>query len=93
VSIESDYVIGEEKSVADILAEISKDLPFYSKSGGGVTLSGVNLLPNRRYYRIAAAAQTVRNSCGGGNLSACALETDRKTSSIYRSVSGRPETY
>jgi pyruvate formate lyase activating enzyme len=33
-------VVGEEKSVADILGEIEKDLPFYRNSGGGVTISG-----------------------------------------------------
>ena len=33
-------IAGEEKSVEEILEEISKDLPFYRKSGGGVTLSG-----------------------------------------------------
>jgi pyruvate formate lyase activating enzyme len=33
-------VVGEEKSVADILEEIEKDLPFYRNSGGGVTISG-----------------------------------------------------
>jgi pyruvate formate lyase activating enzyme len=33
-------VSGEEKSLAEILAEIEKDLPFYKRSDGGVTLSG-----------------------------------------------------
>jgi pyruvate formate lyase activating enzyme len=33
-------VVGTEKSVADILREIEKDLPFYRHSGGGVTVSG-----------------------------------------------------
>ncbi len=33
-------VSGEEKSVAELLVEIEKDLPFYEQSGGGVTLSG-----------------------------------------------------
>ena len=33
-------VVGEQKSVADILREIEKDLPFYRNSGGGVTISG-----------------------------------------------------
>src|SRR5664279_2801110 len=33
-------VSGEEKSTEDILIEIEKDLPFYKRSGGGVTLSG-----------------------------------------------------
>lgn len=33
-------VSGEEKNTRDILSEIEKDLPFYKKSDGGVTLSG-----------------------------------------------------
>jgi pyruvate formate lyase activating enzyme len=33
-------VSGEEKSIDDILIEIEKDLPFYRRSDGGVTLSG-----------------------------------------------------
>jgi pyruvate formate lyase activating enzyme len=33
-------VSGEEKSIDDILIEIEKDLSFYRRSGGGVTLSG-----------------------------------------------------
>lgn len=33
-------VSGEEKSINDILIEIEKDLPFYRRSDGGVTLSG-----------------------------------------------------
>jgi len=33
-------VVGEEKSAAEILGEIEKDLPFYRNSRGGVTISG-----------------------------------------------------
>jgi pyruvate formate lyase activating enzyme len=33
-------VVGEELDTVEIIAEIEKDLPFYMKSGGGVTLSG-----------------------------------------------------
>ncbi len=61
-------VIGEEKSVTDILTEISKDLPFYSKSGGGVTVSGgepfaqpeilSELLPQLKNLDIHVAVET-----------------------------------
>jgi pyruvate formate lyase activating enzyme len=33
-------VVGEEKSVSAIIAEVAKDVPFYRNSAGGVTLSG-----------------------------------------------------
>jgi pyruvate formate lyase activating enzyme len=34
------FVSGEEKSIAAIIKEIEKDIPFYEMSGGGVTLTG-----------------------------------------------------
>ncbi len=33
-------VVGEEKSIQEIVREVEKDLPFYARSNGGVTLSG-----------------------------------------------------
>ncbi len=33
-------IVGREMSVAQVLAEIERDLPFYEESSGGVTLSG-----------------------------------------------------
>jgi pyruvate formate lyase activating enzyme len=33
-------VLGEDRSVAEILKEVQKDIPFYEKSGGGATISG-----------------------------------------------------
>jgi pyruvate formate lyase activating enzyme len=33
-------LIGREVSVGDVLAEVLEDRPFYSHSGGGITLSG-----------------------------------------------------
>lgn len=33
-------ILGEEKSVAEIIREIEKDMPFFRMSEGGVTLSG-----------------------------------------------------
>ena len=34
------HVIGEIKTVGDVISEVEKDEPFYSQSGGGITLSG-----------------------------------------------------
>lgn len=61
-------VVGEEKTVQAILAEINKDFPFYSKSGGGVTLSGgepfaqpgllSELLPQLQQSEIHVAVET-----------------------------------
>lgn len=33
-------MIGEERSAADVASEVLRDFPFYTHSGGGVTLSG-----------------------------------------------------
>ena len=33
-------VIGRERTVADVLEEVSRDKPFYDNSGGGLTVSG-----------------------------------------------------
>ena len=33
-------IVGRSMSVAEVMAEIRKDLPFYDESGGGVTFSG-----------------------------------------------------
>jgi pyruvate formate lyase activating enzyme len=33
-------VVGRAMSVAEVMAEIAKDVPFYDESGGGVTFSG-----------------------------------------------------
>ena len=33
-------IVGEDKSVDELLQEIEKDIPFYHRSNGGVTLSG-----------------------------------------------------
>ena len=33
-------VIGRTMTVAEVMAEIRKDVPFYDESGGGVTFSG-----------------------------------------------------
>lgn len=35
---------GYDKTVEDILAEVKKDMPFYEQSGGGVTVSGGEVL-------------------------------------------------
>jgi len=42
-------VSGREMSVAEVLAEIERDVPFYDQSGGGVTFSGGEPLLQRRF--------------------------------------------
>ena len=61
-------VFGENTSVTGIVKEIEKDIPFYKKSGGGVTVSGgepydqpaflLELLKHLRQIRVSAAIET-----------------------------------
>ncbi|MBU0703627.1 MAG: glycyl-radical enzyme activating protein, partial [Chloroflexi bacterium] len=37
---EARQMVGSEMTVAQVMAEIEKDIPFYDESGGGVTFSG-----------------------------------------------------
>ena len=40
----SEKIIGEDKTVRDILEIVKQDMPFYRRSGGGMTLSGGEML-------------------------------------------------
>jgi pyruvate formate lyase activating enzyme len=42
-------ISGKEMSVAEVLNEIERDVPFYDQSGGGVTLSGGEPLLQRKF--------------------------------------------
>ena len=43
--------VGTDVSVADIMPEILADLPYYRRSGGGVTLSGGEVLAQADFAR------------------------------------------
>ncbi len=42
-------VSGKEMTVAEVMAEIERDLPFYDQSGGGITFSGGEPLLQRKF--------------------------------------------
>lgn len=46
---EARQVVGREMTVAQVMAEIERDIPFYDESGGGVTLSGGEPLSQRDF--------------------------------------------
>ena len=62
--------VGKEQSVAEVLAEVVKDRPFYEESGGGVTLSGGEPLMQFEFARVllvgakARAIDTCVETCG-----------------------------
>jgi pyruvate formate lyase activating enzyme len=61
---------GREATVAEIVAEVVKDRPFYDNSGGGVTLSGGEPLAQPQFARAllqacrAEGLHTTLDTCG-----------------------------
>ena len=49
-------IIGREVTVAEVMAEIEKDIAFYDESGGGVTFSGGEPLLQRDFLRALLRA-------------------------------------
>lgn len=52
---------GRERSVEDIMKEIRQDIPYYKNSGGGVTLSGGEVLCNTAFATELAKACRLEN--------------------------------
>jgi pyruvate formate lyase activating enzyme len=46
------YICGEDYKVDDLLKRVSKDIPFYEQSGGGVTVSGGEPLSQPEFTRL-----------------------------------------
>lgn len=44
-------IVGKDVTVAEILPELLSDLPFYRRSGGGITLSGGEILAQHEFAR------------------------------------------
>lgn len=53
---EAREIIGRNVSVAEVMAEIEKDIAFYDESGGGVTFSGGEPLLQRDFLRALLRA-------------------------------------
>ena len=77
--------VGRQQTVAEVLAEVLQDRPFYDESGGGVTLSGGEPLMQAEFSRQLLAAcrreglHTAVDTCGFGrreDLLALAAYTD-----------------
>ena len=56
---------GERKTVAEVMNVVMQDLPFYEESGGGITLSGGELLmqPDFVWHLLAAAREDGLHTC------------------------------
>lgn len=56
---------GERKTVSEVMDVVMQDLPFYEESGGGITLSGGELLmqPDFAWHLLMAAREEGLNTC------------------------------
>lgn len=67
---EARQIVGRRMSVAQVMAEIARDLPFYDESGGGLTLSGGEPLAQPEFVRAllqsckARGIHTALDTCG-----------------------------
>ncbi|MGL5346469.1 MAG: glycyl-radical enzyme activating protein [Peptostreptococcaceae bacterium] len=61
-------IIGKEMSISEIVNIIKKDITFYNSSGGGVTISGGEVLSNSKF------AREVLKECKRYNINTC-IET------------------
>ncbi|MCX7681715.1 MAG: glycyl-radical enzyme activating protein [Anaerolineae bacterium] len=67
---EARQIVGRRMSVAQVMAEVARDLPFYDESGGGVTLSGGEPLAQPDFVRALLRAckkkgiHTALDTCG-----------------------------
>lgn len=53
-------IVGQDVTVREILAEVKKDMPYYMRSGGGLTLSGGECLGQPEFaVALLAAAKSV----------------------------------
>lgn len=53
---EAREIVGQEMTVAQVMAEIEQDIPFYDESGGGVTFSGGEPLLQRDFLHALLRA-------------------------------------
>ncbi len=53
-------VVGEDRSITDIMKEVRADIPFFTKSGGGLTVSGGE--PYTQAESVAALFQEARQA-------------------------------
>lgn len=72
---EAREIIGREMSVAQVMAEVIRDLAFYEESGGGVTFSGGEPLAQPEFLTSLLEAckseeiKTCVDTCGAGSWS------------------------
>ena len=59
-----DKVIGKDTTVAEMIAEVEKDRPYYYRSGGGMTLSGGECLCQPEFARDLLRAAKERGYWG-----------------------------
>jgi pyruvate formate lyase activating enzyme len=78
-------LVGRERTVAEVMAVVERDRPFYDRSGGGLTVSGGEPLAQPAFTRSLleaakrAGIHTCLDTCGHApweDLAACLPSTD-----------------
>jgi len=77
-------IVGKEQSVAEVLAEVVKDRPFYEESGGGMTLSGGEPLIQFEFAHalLAGAKARALHTC----VETCGLATAEQLEALLPHV-------
>ena len=80
--VEALTLSGEKKTVQEVLDVVMQDLPFYEESGGGITLSGGEMLmqPEFAYELLTAAKEE--------GLSTCVETTGMAAPEVFEKVIG-----
>jgi pyruvate formate lyase activating enzyme len=74
---EARTIVGQEMTVAQVMAEIERDIAFYDESGGGVTFSGGEPLSQRDFLSALLQAckekeiHTAVDTCGFATWETC----------------------
>ncbi len=80
--VEALSLSGEKKTVQEVLDVVMQDLPFYEESGGGITLSGGEMLMQPAFaYELLTAAKEE-------GLSTCVETTGMAAPEVFEKVIG-----
>ncbi|MFQ5795174.1 MAG: glycyl-radical enzyme activating protein [Candidatus Bipolaricaulia bacterium] len=81
---EAREIVGREMTVAQVMVEIERDIPFYDESGGGVTFSGGEPLVQRDF--LLALLQTCKEKEIHTAVDTCGFATWKTLDSIREYV-------
>jgi len=81
---EAREIVGQEMTVAQVMAEIERDIPFYDQSGGGVTFSGGEPLLQRDF--LLALLRACKERAIHTSVDTCGFATWETVDSMRKHV-------